>query len=699
MPSETSREYLRNYGVADTKAISAWKSGATGKGITVAVVDSGIELDHPDLGSNVLAASTDIISGRNKLIDEDRHGVRVASVIAAPFNDFGTVGIAYNASILSIRADVSDCQKEDQKVCFKSTDLARSIDYAVSNGAKIINMSLGGEGMMGATFEAALLSAINAGVIFAISSGNEAETNPGWPGRYASDPRFAGGIIVVGSHNQAQGMSDFTNRAGVSQFWFLSAPGEKVVVDCKDTSCWAVSGTSFASPAVAGAMALLLEAFPNLTGKQVVDILLKTARDAGDEGTDIVWGRGMMDIAAAFQPVGTTSMPQANGGEVILNNDGDSYIGGPFGDAMGRASALATIAFDDYDRMFTIQMNQAYRTAPRRSYQPENPTPMRHSEVSMMGLGGTRLYLAASKPIEMPEAIVSRLTPYNAPWLGDEPRSAALFDINAGRLSLTAWTGQGGSASPFHTDAGDGFAALAQADRAVRGQIQMGAFNLTAETGTGDRRMPLRQVEEDASNYQRAHLNWTGQGKGLSFSMGHLEERMGPLGAYMPTSSDLAMPSSTSFGAVGGHLKLGRSLMFSGEFGMGRTDIREGFMRLADGAISSNWRLALQSNCPSFIPGCDTLVWQIAQPLRIESGEFSAVLADVPLSYFDPITFSERRFSAAPSGRQMDFSLRSLHRLPGGSRIQLEAIATRNEQHRADASTAYAIISSWRRGF
>ena len=460
-----------------------------------------------------------------------------------------------------------------------------------------------------------------------------------------------------------------------------------------------MSGTSFASPAVAGAMALMLEAFPNLTGKEVIDILLRTATDAGEEGTDITWGRGIMDIAAAFRPVGTTSTPQAVGEGINISGNGENFIGGPFGDALGRTTAMATIAYDEYDRMFSIQMNQAYRTAPRRSYQVENPTPMRQSQVSMAGLGGTTLNLSASVPVELPEPVVSRLTPDNAPWLGDEPRGAALFDIDAGRLAFSAWTGRGGSRSPFQSAAGDGFTALAQADHAMRGQIKLGAFNLSAETGTGDRRMPLRPVEEEASTYQRAHLNWNDQGTGLSLSLGHLDERMGPLGTYMPTASDMAMPSKTSFGAVGGHYRLGPDLLFSGEVGFGRTDIEGGYMRLADGAISSNWRMALQSNCPRLIPACQTLVWEVSQPLRIESGEFSAILADVPLNYFDPLTFSERRFSAAPSGRQIDFSLRSLHSLPGGSRLQLEAVATRDEQHRANAPTAYAVMGSWRRGF
>ncbi|MNU54273.1 hypothetical protein D3C71_433260 [compost metagenome] len=371
---------------------------------------------------------------------------------------------------------------------------------------------------------------------------------------------------------------------------------------------------------------------------------------------------------------------------------------------MGRTQALNTIGYDEYERLFRIDMGAAYRMAPRRSYQPENPTPMRQSQVTMAGPGGAKLSLVAAAPVETPEPILNRYTPFDAPWLGDEVKQEALFDVSAGRMSFAAWQGKGGSHSPFRTGSGDGFAALAQADHAIRGALTLGdlgfgPLTLSAETGAGDRRAPLRSVEQDVSSYARAALDWRGEHGGLSFSMGALDEKMGPLGAYMPTRSDFALPSRTRFAAFGGDLSLGRGLVLSGEAGFGRTEIEGRFLNLSSAAVSSTWRLALQSDCPSWALGCSRLTWEISQPLRIESGTFSAVLADVPLEYFDPVTFSERRFSASPSGRQIDVSVRSLHPLPGGSMLQLEAVASRDEQHRAGAPTGYALLGSWRRGF
>ncbi|MEC8534209.1 MAG: S8 family peptidase, partial [Pseudomonadota bacterium] len=247
--------------MANVKAEAAWRAGATGSGVTVAVVDSGVSRDTADLVGRISAASTDVVPGRNTpYVADSSHGTRVSGVIASNFNGQGTIGVAYESTILSIRTDISDCEEKNTDVCFSSSDLVRALDYAVAKGVKIINMSLGGDDRLGSAFEAALLRAVNAGAVIVASSGNDGEANPGWPARYAVDPRFAGAVIAVGSHNASNAMSSFSNRAGVAAAGYISAPGELIVTGCDTTSCWRVSGTSFSAPHVAGALALLMDA-------------------------------------------------------------------------------------------------------------------------------------------------------------------------------------------------------------------------------------------------------------------------------------------------------------------------------------------------------------------------------------------------------------------------------------------------------
>ena len=144
---------------------------------------------------------------------------------------------------------------------------------------------------------------------------------------------------------------------------------------------------------------------------------------------------------------------------------------------------------------------------------------------------------------------------------------------------------------------------------------------------------------------------------------------------------------------------LGSGLWFDAEMGWARTDLAGQFLSLSESALSSNWRLGLTSLCEQMGFGCQSLTWSISQPLRVESGQFSAWLADAPLDYFDPLTFSERRFSATPSGRQIDMSLGSLHGLPDGSQLALRAVVTRDDRHERTAPTAYGLMGSWRSRF
>src|SRR5690606_18767581 len=208
-----------------------------------------------------------------------------------------------------------------------------------------------------------------AGIVFTIAAGNEGEEatggNPEWPGRYATDPRYAGSIIVVGAHDSANRIAAFSNRAGVSAERYITAAGVNVITACDGSSCWRVNGTSFSAPAVAGALALLLDAFPNLTGREAVEILLQTARDAGAAGVDDVYGRGLLDIAQAFQPIGATAVPTASGASVSVTTQRFAYTGAAFGDALRQGAGLGTVGRDAFDRLFRVDLAASFGEAPR----------------------------------------------------------------------------------------------------------------------------------------------------------------------------------------------------------------------------------------------------------------------------------------------------------------------------------------------
>ena len=147
-------------------------------------------------------------------------------------------------------------------------------------------------------FEAALAEAAAADVVVFIAAGNDGDPAPSWPAQYAADPRFEGMVIAVGAMKRDGSRLPASAKAGFAQRNYLMAPGDDVPVDCSPI-CQRVGLTSVSAPHGAGALALLLQAYPGLTAREAADVLLSSARDMGQRGTDRVYGRGAIDMVAA----------------------------------------------------------------------------------------------------------------------------------------------------------------------------------------------------------------------------------------------------------------------------------------------------------------------------------------------------------------------------------------------------------------
>jgi subtilisin family serine protease len=296
--SQEARAYRLSWGVRAIGADKLHALGVTGKGVTIAVIDSGLGKDAAALAHNLSNASIDIIPGRKDSGKADRHAVYIAETLIGSPEGVGAVGVAYDATVLSVRADSEGACKTE--CAFSARNLAKALDYAVSKKVRIIDLSLAGDEPLGAKFEAALGKAVRSGAVIIIAAGNDARPLPAWPARYAADPRFAGSVVAVGAVNKLGEMATFSDRAGLSHAAYIAAPGQKVVTDCDAKTCALISGTSFAAPHVAGALALLMEAFPDLTGRQALDLILRSADGAGGQG-DTVYGRGRLDVYQAYR--------------------------------------------------------------------------------------------------------------------------------------------------------------------------------------------------------------------------------------------------------------------------------------------------------------------------------------------------------------------------------------------------------------
>lgn len=295
-PRTNSDEYKKSWGLEAIGARAAYANGLTGKGITVAIVDCGLNKAQRDLMRNVSRKSRDVVEDRAMPV-MDRHGSFVAGPLASALNGAGMVGVAYKATVLEVRADVDGGL--DGSCAFKPSDLARGLDYAIAQKARIVVLPIQGRKPMGAVFEAALERLARSGAVAVIAAGNRMGAEPTWPARYAVDPRFAGSIVVAGATGYYGAMTAWSNKAGMVQSYYIAAPGEWILTDCM-AKCQRVSGTSFSTSYVAGALALVMEARPALTGPQAAEQILNGARDAGEAGTDAIYGRGILDLGRVF---------------------------------------------------------------------------------------------------------------------------------------------------------------------------------------------------------------------------------------------------------------------------------------------------------------------------------------------------------------------------------------------------------------
>ncbi|GEA27353.1 subtilisin [Microcystis aeruginosa NIES-4325] len=275
-----------DWGVNLVNAPEAWARGYTGQGIVVAVLDTGVDRNHADLAGNIWTNGGEIANdgldndgngyvddvygwnfanGNNNTLDGNSHGTHVAGTIAAANNGFGATGVAYNSRIMPVKV-LSDSGSGSY------SGVAQGIRYAVDNGADVINMSLGG-GSTDSAVQSALQYASSRGVIVVMAAGNEGAAQPGYPASSATSWGLA-----VGAVNSSNQMASFSNRAGSnSSMSYVTAPGVQVYSTLPNGGYGFLSGTSMAAPHVAGVVALMLNANPNLTDAQVRQIITTTA--------------------------------------------------------------------------------------------------------------------------------------------------------------------------------------------------------------------------------------------------------------------------------------------------------------------------------------------------------------------------------------------------------------------------------------
>ncbi|HWL36414.1 MAG TPA: S8 family serine peptidase [Frankiaceae bacterium] len=291
-PNDTFWRY--QWGLFKIGAMKAWNKETGGKTpVTVAVLDTGVDLKHPDLAGRVIAGD-DIVANDPDPSDDHGHGTHVAGIVAAKTNNrVGVAGMSWGAKVLAVKVLAANGEGSD-------CDIALGMVGAADAGARVLNMSLGSTGTRcGLVTQAAIDYARDAGSLPVVSAGNSGSAKDGNP---VTTPANCDGVLTVGATDPADKIAKFSTH---HPYVDVSAPGVGILSTGYQAMTGrhtyvAMSGTSMAAPYVAGLAALLMSRNPTWTPDQVMDRIVKTSDDRGTRGKDDYFGAGRVNAARAI---------------------------------------------------------------------------------------------------------------------------------------------------------------------------------------------------------------------------------------------------------------------------------------------------------------------------------------------------------------------------------------------------------------
>lgn len=287
-----------SWGIKTINASKAWSLNYNGSGIKISVIDSGVDIRHPDLQ---IAGGKSFISGRSSYNDDNGHGTHVAGIIGAQSNKIGTIGVAPRAKIYALKALGKDGLGY-------SSDIIEAINWSIENKMDIINLSLGSDNPS-YPLEEAIKRATNAGIVVVAATGNE--SGPvGYPAKYNN-------VIGVSALKSNTSLASFSNRgSGVT----VAAPGQGIYSTVPGGYA-TYNGTSMAAPFVTGVVALYKQA-TGLSGDKLVSLVTSSAIDIGSRGKDNNFGFGR--INAPVKKLKRLPADQVNGENAVIKAESHS---------------------------------------------------------------------------------------------------------------------------------------------------------------------------------------------------------------------------------------------------------------------------------------------------------------------------------------------------------------------------------------
>lgn len=270
------------WGVERIRAPQAWPA-TKGTDVRIGVIDTGVDLSHPDLQGNV-AGGFNVLASDQPPLDDNGHGTHVAGTIAALNNDFGVVGVAPEAKLYAVKAFDADGTA-------RVSDVIAGMEWCVANQVRLINFSFGSESGNESLRDAVRAVARHA-ILVAAAGNNGRADSVDVPARYPE-------VVAVAASTRGDQLASFTSRGPQVA---VAAPGQEIMSTWLDGGYSTLSGTSMATPHVTALFALLMRLHPGLTRAQLLEIVRSTADPLIGVSED--GGAGIVNAANAVSAIG-----------------------------------------------------------------------------------------------------------------------------------------------------------------------------------------------------------------------------------------------------------------------------------------------------------------------------------------------------------------------------------------------------------
>jgi len=661
----------------DIKQPYAVQDGETGAGVTVAVVDTGILSTHEEFKGKLVNPTSTVSTEPSTDYNDystDGHGTGVAGVVHETASD---------AAIMPVRVF-------DKNGNSSETYLDDGINYAVSNGAKVINLSISSTATSNTT--TAITNATNAGLLVVAGAGNAGAANPDSLAMTATDSNVAGKMLVVGSVDTSTNtISSFSDRAGSAANYFLVAPGEGIdtASNTGNTAYTTQNGTSFAAPEVSAAAALLWQKWPTLTNAKIASILLSSATDLGPAGVDSTYGHGLLNLQEAIKPLGTTVVPAGASiyDSAIPVSASSAQLGSAFGDALSHWK-LHTIVLDSYQRDYPVLFSSWAKSA---------PVGVDFSDWFNRARGLNGHWADGNTGLQVRSRLSAK------PLLDGRPRSAwqdarsgyELSDLTvAGHFAGVAWQAyHHASALPAWGPAGVPWLRREGAPSAGYGQSLKEPLGLAMRWGAT---AAMRMARGKNGSRLGVHARlWSSRRWALEALGGWVNEDQ-LFGTQSQGSLAFGQHSHTVYAGLSGRYRLAQHW---GVRAIWRTGVTH--MEPAPGSLFTQFSavdsqagaLALDYQGRGLRAG---LVY--AQPLRVTTGVASL---SVPTSVDAQghITYQGERVSVRPSGREQDLQGYVAFADVAGGELRTALLYAKEPGHNASAPAQTAVAVDYRRRF